>query len=171
MKNFSVKRLSLMAVMTAMAMIFSYVETLIPIPIPVPGVRLGLANLIILLMLLTAGPLDAFLVGLLRILLSAVLFGNIFSFSMSMMGFLISFCVMALLLKSRRFSVPGVSAAGGIFHNTGQLLAACLILKSTGILAYTEVFVLLGMATGLITGFLCKMIHERTKHHDWLSER
>ncbi len=165
----NVKRVCIIGIMTSLAMIFSYIEGMIPIALPIPGVRLGLANLIILLVMLTQGPIDAFITGLIRIILSALLFGNVFSFSLSLTGFVLSFSVMLILVKTKRFSVPGVSMASGALHNIGQLICASLLIHSKGILTYTFVLVIVGILTGLINGFICKMIYERTKKHDWLS--
>lgn len=169
MKKVSVKRICTIGVLTAIAMIFSYVESIVPISLPIPGVRLGLANLVVLLTMIMLGYADALCVGLVRLCLSALFFGNIFSFWLSLAGFIFSFCVMLVLVKINKFSVPGISLAGGACHNIGQLLCASFLMGSVGVLTYTIILVIVGMLTGTVNGIICKMIYERTKKYDWLS--
>ena len=169
MKEMSVKRICLLGVLAAAAMLFSYVESMIPVFLPIPGIRLGLANTVILLALMMFTPLEAFLIGAVRIILSALLFGNLFSLALSSCGFLLSFFVMFLLKKSKAFSVPGISIAGGIFHNAAQLWCACFILSSGAVMIYTFPLCIVGALTGCLNGFICKMIFERTKRYDRLS--
>lgn len=95
----NIKRISLIGVFIAMAMLFSYVESLVPSFLPVPGARIGLANIVILLCLYTLGPVEALTVGIIRIVLSALLFGNLFSLALSCGGFVLSFSVMCFLYK------------------------------------------------------------------------
>ena len=111
------KKIALGGILTALAMIFSYIESLIPIPLPVPGVKLGIANIAIISVLYLLGSGQALLVNLLRITLTAVLFGNFNSFLFSMAGGMLSLLVMVLLKKSGHFSIVGVSVAGGSLFN------------------------------------------------------
>ncbi len=170
MKRVNVKRLCVMGVLIAAAMLFSYVESLVPVFLPIPGVRLGLANIVVLLALLMFKPGEAFLIGFIRVLLSGILFGNPFSLAMSCSGFLLSFLVMYIFKRSDKFSIPGISIAGGMFHNVAQLLCARIILSSYGIMIYMFPLCVVGCITGCINGFICKMIFERTDKHDWISE-
>ena len=105
------KKIALGGILTALAMIFSYIESLIPIPLPVPGVKLGIANIAIISVLYLLGSGQALLVNLLRITLTAVLFGNFNSFLFSMAGGMLSLLVMVILKKSGHFSIVGVSVA------------------------------------------------------------
>lgn len=144
------------AIMVALAMIFSYVEALIPINFGIPGIKLGLANLVVVVsMYLLNVPLAA-LISLVRILLSALLFGNLASLLYSLAGGFLSFVVMALLKKVKGFSVIGVSIAGGICHNIGQILTAWFMLGSFKIVYYLPVLIIAGALTGLIIGILAK---------------
>ena len=161
MKNVTVKRLCLMGVLVAIAMLFSYVESLIPVFLPIPGIRLGLANIIVLIALLMLGPGEAFFIGFVRIMLSALLFGNLFSLALSFSGFLLSFISMLIVKKADRFTIPGISMTGGFFHNLAQLCCASLILSSGGIMIYTFPLCIVGLITGIINGFIAKMIYER----------
>ena len=120
MKN----RVAYFGVFTALALIFSYVETLIPINFGIPGVKLGLANLVIVIALYKMKLTEVYLLSVVRVLLSGFIFGNYFSIIYSLAGGLLSLTVMALLKKNKGFSVMGISVAGGVFHNVGQLIVA-----------------------------------------------
>ena len=116
-------RIAWFGVFTALALIFSYVETLIPFQIGIPGVKLGLANLIVVVALYKMGGKDAMLLSVTRIVLSGFIFASLFSILYSLAGGLLSLAVMVILKKRGSFSVFGVSMAGGVFHNVGQLKA------------------------------------------------
>ena len=123
-------RVAYFGMFTALALIFSYVETLIPISFGIPGVKLGLANLIIVAALYKMALKEAYLLSVVRVLLAGFLFGNYFSILYSLSGALLSLSVMALLKKNGGFSVIGVSIAGGVFHNIGQLFVAMLAVET-----------------------------------------
>ena len=111
-------------VFTALALIFSYVESMIPFHIGIPGVKLGLANLIVVVALYKMGTEEAYALSVARIVLSGFLFANLFSIIYSLAGGMLSLTVMVFLKKKGWFSVYGVSLAGGVMHNVGQLLIA-----------------------------------------------
>ena len=123
-------RIAYFGVFTALALIFSYVETLIPVSFGIQGVKLGLANLIIVIALYKMRLKEVYLLSVTRILLSGFLFGNYFSILYSLAGGLLSLTVMALLKKREGYTVIGISAAGGVFHNVGQLLVAMAVVES-----------------------------------------
>lgn len=139
-------------VFTALALIFSYVETLIPIQFGVPGVKLGLANLIIVIALYRMKLSEAYLLSIVRVLLAGFIFGNYFSIIYSLAGGLLSLTVMALLRKKGGFSVIGVSIAGGVFHNIGQLIVASVIVETFSAMYYVPVLLIAGLVTGLLIG-------------------
>ena len=141
-------------VLTALAMIFSYVETLIPINFGVPGVKLGLANLVVLSGLYYLRPAQVLAISAARIVLTGFLFGNGVSILYSLAGGLLSFCVMLLLRKAGGFSPAGVSVAGGVSHNIGQLLIAMLVLRTIHLAWYLPVLLVSGAVTGLLMGLL-----------------
>ncbi|MBO7334321.1 MAG: Gx transporter family protein [Lachnospiraceae bacterium] len=161
-----IKKIALLGAMTAISMIFSYVETMFPIILPVPGVKIGFANALIVLALYMFGPIEALIVGILRIVLTALLFGSVISFLMSLSGFALSFLIMYLLFRSNKFSIPGVSLAGGAFHNFGQLITACILMGSTALIKDTVWFAVFGIITGMAVGFLSKIVYERVKLND-----
>ncbi|MCM1182769.1 MAG: Gx transporter family protein [Roseburia sp.] len=147
------KRVAYSAMLTALAMIFSYIETLIPLSVGIPGIKLGLANLVVLLGFYFLKPMQVAEVSVLRIVLTAALFGNVASLAYSLAGGILSFLVMLLLCKRcRGFSPVGVSAAGGVSHNIGQLLAAVCIVGSASVLYYLPILMLAGLAAGVLIG-------------------
>ena len=117
-------RTAFLGVFTALALIFSYVETLIPISLGIPGAKLGLANLVIVTALYKMRLQEVYVLSVVRVVLSGLIFGNYISILYSLAGGLLSLTVMAALKKGDRFSVTGISVAGGVFHNIGQLLIA-----------------------------------------------
>lgn len=157
------KKVALWGLMTALAMIFSYIEFLIPVNFGIPGMKLGLANIVVTTALYVMKPYEAFLINLVRILLSGLLFGNGMSVIYSLSGGILSFAVMLLLKKIKGFSVFGVSVAGGVAHNTGQILAAMLVLENVLIAYYLPVLLISGAATGFLIGFLASRIIPQVK--------
>lgn len=147
-----------MGLYVAVALICSYIETLIPIQFGVPGIKLGLANLVVLLVLYTMNAKDAFLVSVLRILLAGFMFGNPFSILYSLSGGFLSFLVMWLLKRSGKLHCISVSVAGGISHNVGQLLLASVVVENYHIFYYIPVLILAGLLTGLVIGIVSQEI-------------
>ena len=148
-------------VFTALALIFSYVETLIPIHLGIPGVKLGLANLIIVITLYKMGTKEAYILSIVRVVLAGFIFGNMFSILYRMSGGLLSLSVMTLLKKTDKFSVMGISMAGGVFHNVGQLLMAAIVLESLSITYYLPVLLISGVLTGFLIGFIANEMLKR----------
>ena len=148
-------------VFTALALIFSYVETLIPISFGIPGVKLGLANLIIVIALFKLELKEAFLLSVVRVLLSGFLFGNYFSIIYSLAGALLSLSVMALLKRAGGFSIVGISIAGGVFHNIGQLFVAMIVVEMFSVAYYVPVLLVAGLLTGGVIGILAREILKR----------
>lgn len=148
-------------VFTSLALIFSYVETLIPVNFGIPGVKLGLANLIIVTALYKIRLTDVFLLSVVRVVLSGFIFGNYFSIIYSLAGGILSLAVMAFLKRSGGFSVMGVSIAGGTFHNIGQLLVAMLVVETFSVIYYVPVLLAAGMLTGFVIGVTANEILKR----------
>lgn len=148
-------------VFTALALIFSYVETLIPIHLGIPGVKLGLANLIIVITHYKMGTKEAYILSIVRVVLTGFIFGNMFSILYSMSGGLLSLSIMTLLKKTDKFSVMGISMAGGVFHNVGQLLMAAIVLESLSITYYLPVLLISGVLTGFLIGFIANEMLRR----------
>ncbi|MEF9917054.1 MAG: Gx transporter family protein [Lachnospiraceae bacterium] len=148
-------------VFVALALIFSYVETLIPIHFAIPGIKLGLANLIIVIALYKSDAKSALLLSIVRVVLAGFLFGNMFTIIYSLAGCTLSLAVMVLLKKQKGFSIIGVSIAGGVFHNVGQLLVAMLVVESFSVAYYFPVLLIAGILTGGIIGVLTNELLKR----------
>lgn len=146
------RRVAVIGMYIAVAMICSYIESLIPFGFGIPGVKLGLANLAVLLALYTLGTSSALLVSVLRIVLTGFLFGNAFSILYSLAGGLLSFLVMWLLSRTKKLSPVSVSAAGGISHNIGQLIVAAALVENYSVFYYIPLLLPAGLVTGLLIG-------------------
>lgn len=157
------KRISVLALFTAFAVILSYLETFIP-AIGIPGVKLGLANFSIVLALYFLGYKEGILINIIRIIIIGAFFGNLFSIYFSIAGAVISYLVMALLKKTGRFSMITVAIAGGVFHNIGQIIIASFVVDNYGVFTYLPVLIISGIFTGSIIGILSEIIYKRTKH-------
>lgn len=154
-------RVAYFGVFTALALIFSYVETLIPVNLGIPGVKLGLANLIIVVALYKMRLSEAYLLSVVRVLLAGFIFGNYFSIIYSLAGGLLSLTVMALLKKWGEFSLQGISIAGGVFHNIGQLIVAAVVVETFSVTYYFPVLLVAGLLTGLVIGIVAEMMLKR----------
>ena len=136
------------------ALIFSYVEMLVPIPVPIPGVKLGLANLVILIALYRLGFRYAFTINCVRIVIAGLLFSGVFGMLYSFGGGILSILVMYLLYRTKLFSMVGISMAGGVMHNLGQLLTACAIMSNLSLMSYFAVLFFSGLISGILIGIL-----------------
>ena len=150
-------------VFTALALIFSYVESLIPIHLGIPGVKLGLANLIIVIALYKLGIKEAYILSIVRIVLAGFMFGNLFTILYSLAGGILSLTVMCILKRTDKFSVYGISMAGGVFHNIGQLIMALIVLESVSIGYYFPVLLISGLVTGFVIGIVSDEMMKRLK--------
>ena len=150
------RKIAYRGVFLALALILSYVESLIPFYFGIPGVKLGLTNLIVVVMLYCTGTKEAFGVSVARILLAGFLFGNLFSILYRLAGGVLSFIVMCLLKKTGRFHVISVSVTGGISHNLGQLIAAAFVVETYDIFYYMPFLLIAGVATGFVIGMLAQ---------------
>ena len=157
------KKIAYLSMFLALALVCSYVETLIPFPIGIPGVKLGLTNIIVILVLYCIGEKEAILISILRILLSGFMFGNAFAIIYSLAGGILSFILMMLMKRTKKFSVITVSIAGGISHNIGQMLLASFLIESYYIVSYLPVLLISGTITGFLIGVLGQEIIIRMK--------
>ena len=153
-------KIALLGVLTAAAIVISIIESFIP-SIGIPGVKLGLANIVILIILYELGVMDAIAVNLLRVLLVASLRGTIFSmgFVMSLTGAVFSLTIMIVFyLLIKRFSIVGVSVIGSIFHVSGQVLIAMFYLGTTYIVLYLPVIGISAIITGAFVGIIAQLV-------------
>ena len=151
------------ALLSALALIVSYIEFLLPLNVSLPGIKLGLANIVVVLALYYLGPQYALLINLIRIALSALLFGSLFSGLYALAGGLVSLGVMALLKKTGLFSLTAVSMAGGAFHNLAQLIVAALVASTSDVFLYLPVLFIAGITTGIFNGIVCTLVLRKLK--------
>ena len=155
------KSLPALAVFLTFALVCSYIESLIPIPFGVPGMKLGLTNVVIILLLYLFGPVDAFIVSILRVLLIGFMFGNVYSLCYSLAGGLLSFICMYLLYKFSKFNMIAVSVVGGFMHNVGQLVVAIAFFDSGYLIYYLPVLLITGVVTGAVIGVIAQAVYIR----------
>ncbi len=144
-----------------LALILSYIETLIPFGFGIPGIKLGLANLIVLIILYMDMPKEALMVSVARIVLMGFLFGSLSSMMYAFFGGMLSFLCMYLLRRFNGFSPIGVSCLGGIMHNVGQLIVASLIVRTNIFAFYFPYLLLSGLLTGLLIGVIGNTVINR----------
>ncbi len=148
------KTTAYLGVFVALAFIFSYIEAIIPFSMGVPGIKLGLANIVVLIVLYAFGTKEAFLISLFRIVLIAFTFSNTFTMIYSLSGGFLSWALMSILIKTDKFSIVGVSVVGGVSHNIGQLVIAAILIKTTSLIYYFPILIIGGVITGIIIGLL-----------------
>ena len=158
------KHLVLCGLLTALMLVLGYVESLIPIPSAVPGIKLGLANSVLLYAVYMLNLPTAWLLMVLKVLLSALLFGGVNTMLFSFAGGVVSMAGMCLLKKGMGVSLVVVSAVGGMLHNVGQVLMAMLMLKTAGLLGYMALLMGVGLVTGIVTGVAAQMTMKHLKH-------
>ncbi len=165
MKKLDTKRLVTLSALIAVAMILSYIESLIPAFVAVPGVKMGLSNIATVFTLYALGWPYAIIVSVIRVLLSALLFGNVTSLIYSLSGAALALASMILLKKLDKFSSVGVSVVGGLFHNVGQITAACLIMETSAISLYLIPLTISGTIAGVVIGLVAGNLVNRIKKY------
>ena len=157
------KKIAAMGLLVALAMVLSWVEQLVPLSVQVPGVKLGLANLAVLFALYRLGARAAWTVSLLRVALVSITFGNAYSLWYSLAGAVLSLLVMGLLRKTGRFSLLGVSVAGAVSHNLGQIAVAAAVLGAASMAYYLPVLLVSGTAAGVCIGAVGAILVRRVQ--------
>lgn len=157
------KKIATSALMIALAMILSFVESQIPSFFPIPGIKLGLANIAVIFALYRLSIKDAIVVSLIRVVVVSTLFGTSLTLAYSLSGAVLSLLIMVLLKKSDRFSIVGVSVAGGISHNVGQIIMAIILMHNSVISYYLPFLIISGIVTGVVIGLVSAKIVERVK--------
>jgi heptaprenyl diphosphate synthase len=153
------KKVSRVALLATLALMFSYIELLIPYSFGIPGIKLGIANIVVLIALYAYDLKTAFSVNIIRILMAGLLFNGFFGAIYSLSGGILSLVVMYLLKKTDKFSMVGISMCGAVFHNLGQLTIAALIIQSPKLFLYFPVLLFSGIITGILMGILCTTIY------------
>ena len=146
------KKIAVLALSIALAMILSFVESQIPAFVAIPGVKIGLANIAVVFVLYKLGWKEAVLISLVRVVMVSMLFGTLVSLFYSVAGAVLSLTGMVLLKKTGLFSTVAVSVTGGVLHNVGQILMACLLLETNVIVYYLPFLILSGVIAGVVIG-------------------
>lgn len=165
----NIKRLAIISMLLAMAIVLNILESFIPVFIP--GVKLGLANTIILIMLYEFKPQEALAVNLARIVLVGIMRSNIFTptFLMSLSGGICSFLAMYLFSRIKLFSSLGVSVIGSVCHCVGQILMAIIILETSAVILYLPWILILSILTGTFSGILVRTYLKRSIANKFLN--
>lgn len=155
------KKIATYGLLIALAFIFSYIDSLIPIPFGVPGMKLGLANLVVIVALYGLGVKESFVLSIVRIVLVGFTFRALSMLAFSLAGGLLSWVMMVLFKKSKLFSMVGVSVIGGISHNVGQIIIAILFVHNILVINYLPFLLISGVITGILIGILGSMVLKR----------
>lgn len=156
-------KLTVLALVTALAMVLSFIESQIPAFVAVPGVKVGLANIAVVFALYKLGWKAAGAVSLVRVFTVSLLFGSVMSLFYSAAGAVLSLIAMVILKKTKRFSCIAVSVAGGVLHNVGQIAMACILLETNIIKYYLPVLILTGTVAGIVVGVAGGELVKRVK--------
>lgn len=157
------EKISYCAMLVALAMIFSYVESMIPINFGIPGVKIGIANVVTVFGIYFLNSGSVFLIVFLRIILIGFMFGSGMSILYSLAGGMLSLIVMLLMKKTGIFSVIGVSIGGGIAHNVGQIAVAAGIVQNLKLIYYLPVLLISGTITGWLIGIISSQVLKSIK--------
>ena len=154
---------ALCGVFIALAMVLSYLESLVPISFAIPGIKLGLANIVTIIALVKLGLKPALIISVGRVILSGLLFGNPATIMYSMAGALLSIAVMFIVRKLKLLAITGTSVCGAVAHNLGQLIIAAIVIENTKIFYYMAVLSVSGIIAGVLIGLLAGIIIKNIK--------
>lgn len=157
------KRVARYALLVALAMVLSWLESLVPASAIAPGMKLGLTNLVVVFVLYRMSARDAAILSLIRVALVSMTFGNAYSFAYSLAGAVLSLAVMAALKQTDKFSILGVSIAGGVGHNIGQILVAMAVLGTARLAWYLPALLVSGTAAGAAIGAVGGIVTKRIR--------
>ena len=158
------KKVALYGIYISLAFIFSYLENIYSLNIGVPGIKLGLANLVVLVALYTEKNIKApILISVVRIVLAGFIFSSLYSIIYSIVGAVLSLVTMIALKKINIFSIKGISMAGGIMHNVGQIIVAIIMFETKSLMYYLPILIIAGMICGVINGIVASLVIPRIK--------
>lgn len=152
------RNVAMYGMLIALAFILSYIESIIPIPVPIPGIKIGLANLVVITALYTMGAKQAFVLSMIRIILVGFTFGSPSTMMFSFAGGVLSWLLMVLAKRWKAFSMTGVSILGGMGHNIGQIIVAIIVLKTSVLIYYLPFLIISGLVTGAAIGMVGALI-------------
>ena len=155
------KNIARIGMLVAVAFVLSYIESVLPLNLGIPGIKAGLSNIVVVFSIFYFRPLTAFGISIVRIVLSGLAFGGLSGMLYSMAVGILSFIIMLGLKKTQKVSVYGVSVAGGVFHNIGQILVAMAVLQNSMVVYYLPFLLVAGVVAGIITGMLAAILVKR----------
>lgn len=153
--RFNVQRTALCGLLTAMMLVLGFIESLIPVAAGVPGIKLGLSNGVLIFALYMLDAPIAFVLMIVKVVLSGLLFGGVSAMLYAMAGGVLSMLTM-MLLKKFHFHMVVISMFGAVMHNVGQVVMAMLVLQTPKLMYYMAILMLVGLATGAVTGIAAK---------------
>ena len=159
-------KVAFLGMFAAFAMILSFVESQIPSFVAIPGIKLGLPNIAIIIILYKFGSKEAITVSLVRVILTSLLFGSVLSMLYSIAGAVLSLTAMILLKKTNFLSTVTVSVIGGVCHNVGQIAVACLMTETAQLLYYLPVLIISGVVSGIIIGMIAAITYNKIEKID-----
>lgn len=154
------RTLALSSLMVAIMLILGYVESMLPTG-PVPGIKIGLSNSVLLIVLYSLGVPACFILMTAKVVLSGLLFSGVSAMMYSFAGGLLSVAVMSLLSRFKGFSCVGVGISGGVMHNVGQVGLAMIVLNTDSLVYYMAILMIVGAVMGAATGTICKLMIAR----------
>lgn len=167
-EKISVKKIAIIAIFITLALVLSYVDSLIPLAIMVPGIKIGLANIVIILSLYMIGEKETILISTIRVILSSLLFGTMLTFAYSIAGAILSFIIMVILKKKTTLAMMTISIIGAVSHNIGQIIMAVIIMSTKEIIYYLPILMITGVISGTIIGILSSLLIQFTKKNEIL---
>ena len=157
------KKVAVIGMLVAVAFVLSYIEAMLPLNIGIPGVKAGLSNIVVVFCMYKLNVRETFGIAIIRIILCGLTFGSLSAMLYSLSGGILSFIIMFILKKTEKFSVYGVSVAGGVAHNIGQICLAIIILKTELLIYYLPFLLVSGTIAGVIVGILSAILIKRLK--------
>lgn len=161
MNRIKSSKVTFLGVFTAVALILAFIESQIPEFVPIPGIKIGLPNIAIVIILYKLGFKEALVVNIIRILLVCLLFGTVLSFIYSLSGGIVSLLVMYFLKKTKIIQIITVSVVGAVTHNIAQIVVAIFVLEVSQLIYYFPVLLLTGTISGIIVGIIAGIISKR----------
>lgn len=155
------KRIAIAALNIALAFVLSFLESLVPINMGIPGVKIGLANLVVVAALYMLPKRDTFFISMIRILIAGLVFSGAFSLLYSFAGGILSFAVMLFAQKNKHLSIIGVSVLGAVMHNAGQIIVAAFVIHTYRIVYYLPFLLISGAVSGVAVGLVSGIIVRR----------
>lgn len=160
------KNIAKIGMMVAVAFVLSYIESMLPLNFGVPGIKAGFSNIVVIFSLFSFSPLTTFGIAIVRIILCGLTFSSLSGMLYSLAGGILSFLVMLLLKKTQKFSIYGISVAGGVSHNIGQIFVAMAVLQNKMVLYYLPFLLIAGVVAGMIVGIIGAILVKRLKYID-----